>query len=187
MNRMEDIAAAQAAVAHPKIFRRKNIEGELNFISDLDALEAAFEADNIVCRFENPINPEGNPIDFEMRPMTPGETAIYYGTLLGHTFFESAAGGIANDELDEFDDEQAKRLQDEQEERLQDELAVKKYDAKLLNVLESCIISHPRLTAERMRKWDPFYVISLHNALLTGSRPSKSVAQFPKVDTGTRK
>ena len=55
---MEDIAA-KAAVNSPQTFRRKEIEGELNFISDLDALDAALEADNIVCRFENPIDPRG--------------------------------------------------------------------------------------------------------------------------------
>ena len=164
--------AAKAAVNSPQTFRRKEIEGELNFISDLDALDAALEADNIVARFENPIDPDGEPLDFEMRPMTPGETAVYYNTLLGHTLLEASAGGIANDELDE-----------EQAERLQDELAVKKYDAKLLNILESCIISHPGLTAERMRKWDPFYVMSLHNALLGGTRPSKQVARFSDVDS----
>ena len=57
--KMEDIAA-KAAVNTPQTFRRKEIEGELNFISDLDALDAALEADNIVCRFENPIDPEVN-------------------------------------------------------------------------------------------------------------------------------
>ena len=171
MSKMEDIAA-KAAVNAPQTFRRKDIEGDLNFVQDLDALDAALEADNIVARFENPMDPEGEPLDFEMRPMTPGETAVYYNTLLGHTFLETAAG-MPNPE-DELDDEQKQRLEDE--------LAVKKYDTKLLNILESCIISHPGLTAERMRKWDPFYVMSLHNALLGGSRPSKSVAQFPAMD-----
>lgn len=169
---MEDIAA-KAAVNSPQTFRRKEIEGELNFISDLDALDAALEADNIVCRFENPIDPEGEPLDFEMRPMTPGETAIYYQTLLGHTLLEAAAG-MPNTEIE---DEQAKRIEDE--------LAIKKYDEKLLNILEGCIQSPAGVTLERMKKWDPFYIQSLHNALMTGSRPSKAVAQFPDVDTGS--
>ena len=87
--KMEDIAA-QAAVNAPQTFRRKEVEGELNFVSDLDALDAALEADNIVCRFPNP-DPEGEPIDFEMRNMTPGEFSVYYQTLLGHTLLEAAA------------------------------------------------------------------------------------------------
>ena len=53
----------------------KRLTGELNFVSEnLDELDAALEADNIVARFKNP-DPEKDPIDFEMRPMTPGETA----------------------------------------------------------------------------------------------------------------
>lgn len=167
--KMEDIAA-KAAVNSPQTFRRKEIEGELNFISDLDALDAALEADNIVCRFEDP-NGE-DTIDFELRPMSPGEFAVYYKTLLGNTFLEASAGGIPNDELD-----------GEQAQRIEDELAVKKYDEKLLNILEGCIQSPVGVTAERMKKWDPFYILSLHNALMTGSRPSKPVARFSDVDT----
>ncbi|MYA71094.1 hypothetical protein F4009_05640 [Candidatus Poribacteria bacterium] len=166
---MADVAA-QAAVNAPQTFRRKEIEGELNFISDLDALDAALEADNIVCRFNNP-DPEGEPIDFEMRPMTPGEMAIYYQTLLGHTLLEAAAGNPNPDT--EFNDEQAQRVQDE--------LTVKKYDEKLLNILEGCIQSPVGVTAERMKKWDPFYIQSLHNSLMNGSRPSKMVARFSDV------
>jgi len=168
VKKMEDIAAKAAT----QTFRRKEVEGELNFISDLDALDAALEADNIVCRFNNP-DPEGEPIDFEMRPMTPGETAIYYQTLLGHTLLEAAT------EMPNPDNE----LEAEQAERLQDELTVKKYDAKLLNILEGCIQSPVGVTVERMKKWDPFYITSLHNALMGGSRPSRSVARFSDVDT----
>ena len=167
---MEDIAA-KAAVNSPQVMPRKEVQGELNFIRDLEKLGKKLEADNIVARFPDPEG--GDPIDFEMRHMTPGETAIYYNTLLGHTLFEAAAG---------MPDPENTELNDEQAQKLQDELAVKKYDTKLLNILESCIISHPGLTAEDMRAWDPFYVMSLHNALLGGSRPSKSVAQFPAVD-----
>lgn len=170
--KMDDIAA-KAAVNTPQVMQRKEVTGELNFIRDLKKLGKKLEADNIVARFPDPDG--GDPIDFEMRPMTPGETAIYYQTLLGHTLLEASSAGIPNPES-EIDDEQ-------ETQKLQDELAVKKYDTKLLNILESCIISHPGLTAEDMREWDPFYVMSLHNALLGGSRPSKSVAQFPAVDS----
>lgn len=173
MSKMEDIAA-KAAVNAPQTFRRKEIEGDLNFIENLDELDAMLESDNIVCRFQNP-DPEKDPIDFEMRPMTPGEMAIYYQTLLGHTLLE-AAGGVHNPDS-ELDDEQAQRLEDE--------LAVKKYDAKLLNILEGCILHPPGVTVVRMRNWDPFYIQSLHNALMNGSRPSKSVARFPTVDAPT--
>ena len=165
--KMEDIAAKAAT----QTFRRKEVEGELNFINDLDALDAALEADNIVCRFNNP-DPEGDPIDFELRPMSPGEFSIYYQTLLGHTFLEAAAG-MPNSDTE---------LDDEQRQRIEDELAVKKYDEKLLNILEGCIQSPPGVTAERMRKWDPFYIMSLHNALMQRSRPSKQVARFSDVD-----
>ena len=171
-NKMEDIAAGVAAT---QTFRRKEVEGELNFISDLDALDAALEADNIVCRFQNP-DPEKEPIDFEMRPMTPGEMAIYYQTLLGHTLLEAAAAGNPNPDTE---------LGDEQAQKVQDELAVKKYDEKLLNILEGCIQSPIGVTAERMRNWDPFYIQSLHNSLMNGSRPSKAVARFPTVDAPT--
>ena len=160
--------------ATTQTFRRKEVTGELNFINDLDALDAALEADNIVCRFNNP-DPDGDPIDFEMRNMTPGETAIYYQTLLGHTLLEAATGTPTPTEIE-----------DEQAQRIEDELAIKKYDEKLLNILESCIQSPVGVTAERMRKWDPFYIMSLHNALMNGSRPSKSVAQFPTVDSRSR-
>lgn len=168
--KMEDIAA-KAAVNAPQVLRRKEVQGDLNFINDLDALDAALEADNIVARFNHP-NGE-DTIDFEMRPMTPGEMAIYYQTLLGHTLLE-AAGGVHNPDS-ELDDEQAQRIEDE--------LAVKKYDAKLLNILEGCILHPPGVTVVRMRNWDPFYIQSLHNALMNGSRPSKSVARFPDVDS----
>ena len=168
---MEDIAAKAAT----QTFRRKEVEGELNFISDLDALDAALEADNIVCRFENP-DPEGDPIDFEMRQMSPGEFSIYYQTLLGHTLLEAAGANLPNSDT-EIDNEQAQKLQDE--------LAVKKYDEKLLNILEGCILHPPGVTAERMRKWDPFYIMSLHNALMQRSRPSKQVARFSTVDEGS--
>ena len=168
-NKMEDIAAGMAAT---QTFRRKEVEGELNFIENLDELDAALEADNIVCRFPNP-DPEKEPIDFEMRNMTPGETAIYYQTLLGHTLLE-AASGIPNPDTE---------LDDEQRQRIDDELAVKRYDEKLLNILEGCIQSPVGVTAERMKKWDPFYIMSLHNALMNGSRPSKAVARFPDVDS----
>ena len=172
-------AAAEIAAETPalQVFKRKEVEGDLNFISDLDALDAALEADNIVCRFVNP-DPEGDPIDFELRPMTPGEMAIYYSTLLGNTFLEAAAG-IPNTDT-ELDDEQAQRVQDE--------LAVKKYDKKLLDVLEGCILHPPGVTAERMKHWDPFYITSLHNALMGGrggTRPNKQVARFSDVDTGS--
>ena len=147
----------------------------MNCVNDLDALDAALEADNIVCRFNNP-DPEGKPIDFELRPMTPGEMAIYYQTLLGHTLFE-AATGVPNPDNE---------LDDEQRQRIEDELAVKKYDEKLLNILEGCIQSPVGVTVERMKKWDPFYITSLHNALMGGiggTRPSKPVARFSDVDS----
>lgn len=168
--KMEDIAA-QAAVNAPQVLQRKEVKGELNFIRDLEKLGKKLEADNIVARFPDP---EGDdPIDFEMRPMTPGEVAIYYQTLLGHTLLETGTG-IPNPESE---------LDEAESQKLQDELSVKKYDDKLLNILESCIISHPGLTAEDMRTWDPFYVMSLHNALLGGSRPKAAAARFPAVDT----
>ena len=176
-NSFED--AATTAMDSPQVMRRKEVTGELNFINNLDELDAALEADNIVARFNNPIDPDGDPIDFEMRPMTPGETATYYQTLLGHTFLEAAAGGNPNPDTE-------LELDEEQEQRVQDELAVKKYDTKLLNILESCILFPPGVTAKRMRKWDPFYIISLHNGLMNGSRPSKSVARFPDVDSPGR-
>ena len=59
----------EAAAADTQVMRRKEVQGELNFIENLDELDAALEADNIVARFNNP-NGEV-PIDFEMRPMTP--------------------------------------------------------------------------------------------------------------------
>jgi len=167
--KMEDIAAKAAT----QTFRRKEVEGELNFINNLDALDAALEADNIVCRFENP-DPEGDPIDFEMRQMSPGEFSIYYQTLLGHTLLEATGANLPNSDTE---------LDDEQTQKLQDELAVKKYDEQLLNILEGCILHPPGVTAERMRKWDPFYIMSLHNALMQRSRPSKQVARFSDVDT----
>ena len=167
-------AAAEVAAETPdvQVFRRKEVTGELNFISDLDALDAALEADNIIVKFKNPIEPEADPIDFELRPMTPGEYAIYYQTLLGHTLLE------ATDNTDALTLEER-----EQNEQLQDELDVKKYDKKLLDILESCIQQPLGVTAQRMRKWDPFYIMRLHNGLLGGSRPSKPVAQFSKLDT----
>ena len=170
---MEEVAG-KAAVNSPQVMRRKEVQGDLNFVENLDELDAALEADNIVARFPNPNDPNGKPIDFEMLPLTPGQMAIYYQTLLGHTFLEAAAGKITTEDI---------KLDDEQSQRVQDELAVKKYDEKLLNILESNIINYPGLTAERMRRWDPFYIMSLHNALMGGSRPSKSVAQFPAVDS----
>ena len=169
--KMDDIAA-KAATQATQVMKRKEVEGDLNFISDLDALDAALEADNIVCRFANP-DPDAEPIDFEMRPMTPGEMAIYYQTLLGHTLLEASAAHPNPDvELD-----------DEERQRLEDELAVKKYDKKLLDILEGCILHPPGVTAERMKKWDPFYIMSMHNALMQGSRPSKAVARFSDVDS----
>ena len=165
------------AAADAQVFRRKEVhEGDLNFVQNLDELDAALEADNIVCRFKNP-DPEKEPIDFEMRPMTPGETAIYYNTLFGHTLLETTDGNLNPDAVDEIDDAQTQRFQDE--------LATKKYDTRLLNILEGCMLNPIGVTAERMRNWSPFYIIRLHNALLEGSRPSKSVAQFPDVDSGS--
>lgn len=182
--KMEEIAA-QAAVDAPQIMRRSEVEGELNFITDVEKLNKKLESENIVARFPDPEG--GEPIDFEMKPMTPGQFSVYYNTLLGHTYLETAAG---NPNLDtELNDEQQQKLQielnDEQQQKLQDELAVKKYDQKLLNILESCIISHPKLTADDLSGWHPYYVICLHNALLQGSRPSKDVARFPAVDSGS--
>ena len=164
---MADVAAES------QVFRRKEVhEGDLNFVENLDELDAALEADNIVCRFNNP-NAE-KPIDFEMRPMTPGEVAIYYNTLFGHTLLEATGENLNPDAVDAIDDLHAQRLEDE--------LAVKKYDARLLNILEGCILFPIGVTAERMRKWSPFYITRLHNALLEGSRPSRAVAQFSELD-----
>ena len=165
---MADVAA------EAQVFRRKEVTGDLNFIENLDELDATLEADNIVCRFKNPNG--GKPIDFEMRPMTPGETAIYYQTLFGHTLLEATGGNL--DEVDEVAE-----LDDAQEQRLQDELATKKYDTRLLNILEGCMLFPIGVTVERMRRWSPFYIIRLHNALMEGSRPNKSVAQFPELDS----
>lgn len=164
---LRDVAAT--AMNSPQVMRRKEITGELNFITDVKKLNKKLEKDTIIARFPDPDG--GEPINFEMRPMTPGETATYYQTLLGHTLMEAAVA-MPNTETD-----------DEQAQKIQDELAVKKYDEKLLNILESCIISHPLLTAEDMRTWEPFYLISLHNALIEGSRPSKPVARFSDVDS----
>jgi hypothetical protein len=160
----KDMADVAADV---QVLRRKEVTGNLNFVEDLDALDAALEADTIVVRFRHPTDPEGKHIDFEMQPMTPGQFAIYYQTLLGYSLLE----GTPTDETPELDDEQ-----------LQDKLAVNKYDARLLNILESNILHPPGITAERIRKWDPFYIMRLHNALIGGSRPSKTVAQFSGLD-----
>ncbi|MDE0398865.1 MAG: hypothetical protein OXL96_13805 [Candidatus Poribacteria bacterium] len=165
---MEDIAAESAAKTK-QVFKRGEVEGELNFVTDVKALNKKLEKDNIIARFEDPEG--GDPIDFEMMPMTPGQTAIYYNTLLGHTFLEAQAT--------------TPNLDDQQRQQLNDELAVKKYDERLLDIIETNIINPPGVTAEDMRGWEPFYVISLHNALIEGSRPSKDVARFPAVDTGS--
>ena len=170
---MADVAAES------QVFRRKEVhEGDLNFVENLDELDAALEADNIVCRFNNP--DAEKPIDFEMRPMTPGEMAIYYNTLFGHTLLEATGENLGPDAVDEIDE-----FHEAQEQRIQDELAVKKYDARLLNILEGCILFPIGVTAERMRKWSPFYITRLHNALLEGSRPSRAVAQFSELDQGS--
>ena len=170
----DDMAAAAKSVAEYEVFRRKEVTGDLNFVENLDELDASLEADNIVCRFNNP--DAEKPIDFEMRPMTPGELAIYYQTLFGHTLLEGSTGeNLDPDAVDTIDDLHAQRLEDE--------LAVKKYDARLLNILEGCILFPIGVTAERMRKWNPFYITRLHNALLEGSRPSRAVAQFSDVDS----
>ena len=95
---------------------RKEVQGDLNFTHGFeDALNKKLEKDNIVARFPDPEG--GDPIDFEMRPMTPGETATYYQTLLGHTLLEASGAGIPNPESE---------IDDEQSQKLQDELAVKK-------------------------------------------------------------
>lgn len=186
---MKDTAAeVAAAAAETQVMRRREVEGKLNFVSDLDVLDAMLEADNIVARFNNPIDPDGEPIDFEMTPMTPGQYAVYYDTLLGYSFTEvtlAETTTTAQEDIDPLDaaQEDVDPLDVEQEQRLQDELAVKKYDEKLLNILESCIQNPPGITVQRLRKWDAYYIMRLHNALIGGSRPSKQVAQFPKLDT----
>lgn len=159
------------AAADAQVFRRKEVTGDLNFVSNLDELDASLEADTIVCRFNNP-DPEKEPIDFEMRPMTPGETAAYYNTLLANTLMGDGVGTPnADSDLDEVASQ-----------KIQDELDAKKYDQKLLNILEGCLLNPPGITAERLQKWDPFYIMRLHNALIKGSRPSKAVSRFPDVD-----
>lgn len=160
------------AAADAQVFRRKEVTGDLNFVSNLDELDAALEADTIVVRFNNPTQPDGDPIDFEMEPMSPGQFAIYYQTLLGYSLLEGQVEGQETTEATPEIDE----------ERLQDELAVKKYDERLLNILESNILHPPGVTAERMQKWDAFYIMRLHNALIGGSRPAKPVAQFSELD-----
>lgn len=177
---MADMAsvAAQVAEKETQVMQRKEVKGDL-FTRDLKSLNTALEADTIVCRFKDPTDPEGDPIDIEMTPMTPGQFAIYRDTLFGHTLIETALSASETEGVDD-------RLEREQEQRLQDELAVKKYDDRLLNILESCIINYPGLTAEDLKSWNPFYVMSLHNALLQGSRPSKPVAQFPGLDSEGR-
>ena len=63
---LRDVAAAA------QIYRRKEVrDAELNFVENLDELDAALEADNIVARFTHPNGTD--TIDFEMRPLTPGE------------------------------------------------------------------------------------------------------------------
>ena len=185
----KDMAAAAEVAAETQVMRRREVAGPLNFVADLDALDAMLEADNIVARFNNPIDPDGDPIDFEMTPMTPGQYAVYYDTLLGYSFTEVTLAEnttTAQAEVDPLDAAQAEvdPLDAEQAQRLQDELAVKKYDEKLLNILESCIQNPPGITVQRLRKWDAYYIMRLHNALIGGSRPSKQAAQFPKLDTG---
>lgn len=158
---MADVAA------DAQVFRRKEVTGDLNFVSDLDALDAALEADTIIVRFNNPAGEDS--IDFELTAMTPGQVAIYYQTLLGNTLLETAnQTGEENTEINDA---------------LQDALAAKQFDEKLLNILESNIINPSGVTAERMRNWNPFYIQKLHNALLEGSRPSKTVANFSGVDS----
>ena len=167
---LREVAAAA------QVYRRKELSDEaLNFVENLDELDAALETDNIVARFDHP-DPEKEPIDFEMRPLTPGEMTIYYDTLLGHTLLEAVTGHP------NLEDTRQLELDAEQAQRLEDELAIKKYDAKLLNIVEGCILFPPGVTAERMQNWHPFYVQSLHNALMAGSRPSKAVARFSDVD-----
>ena len=184
---LRDVAAAA------QIYRRKELRDEtLNFVEDLDALDAALASDNIVARFAHPNGTDS--IDFEMRPLTPGEMTIYYDTLLGHTLLEAIAGNPPDPEADgNPPDPDADgnpildlELDAAQAQQLEDALAIKKYDAKLLNIVEGCILSPPGVTAARMRNWHPFYVQSLHNALMAGSRPSKQVARFPDMEPATR-
>ena len=44
---MADVAAES------QVFRRKEVTEDLNFVENLDELDAALEADNIVCRFQS--------------------------------------------------------------------------------------------------------------------------------------
>lgn len=177
-------AAAEISSATPDvhILNRNDVtDDQLNFVSNLDELDAALEAHNIIVQFKNP-DPEGDPIAFELAPMTPGQFAIYYNTLLGHTYMETARAGTSLEAGQAEQAEPSSVLDADAEEKLQDELAVKKYDTKLLNILESCIKRPVGITADRLRRWDAFYIVRMHNALMEGSRPSKSVAQFPTVD-----
>ena len=158
----------------PRIMRRKEVQGQLNFITNEDELDKKMEADNIVARFPDPDG--GEPIDFEMVPMTPGQFSVYYQTLFGHSLLDAKETvGATNPEMPELDDDEVQRMQDE--------LAIKKYDMRLLNILETNIIEPPGITAKRLQKWDPLHLMFLHNAILGGSRPSKPVAQFPDVDS----
>ena len=169
-----DVAAT--AMKAPTVMKRKEVQGELNFIRNADELDEKMEADNIVARFPDPDG--GEPIDFEMVPMTPGQFSVYYQTLFGHSLLdakETVGATNPNPEMPELDDDEVQRMQDE--------LAIKKYDMRLLNILETNISGPPGITAKRLRKWDPLHLMFLHNALLGGSRPSKPVAQFPDVDS----
>ena len=139
---------------------------------NLEVLDTTLERHDVVVKFKNPIDPNGKPIRFLVRPMTPGEISVFQGSLFGHSLLEaSRADKNAEDEIERL-----------HQRRMLDKENAQDYDTRMLQVLEDCIIKPRGITAVRLSKWDPFFLNKLFDGAMGGMRAARAVDRFHKVD-----
>lgn len=175
---MED-TAAQAMMGVKRVASRRSVNiDEVEFTDDLDMLDLAMEREEKIVEFENPRG--GKPMVFLVRPLTPGEFAMVFGTLFGKSAIQVALD--SNEEAGEDSEEaNADLIEKHIRENYTEEEIEQKWLERQIQTIQIGVIRPKGLTKERIAKWDQFYIDALYNAINGEVMANDSPSQFPEV------
>lgn len=177
--------AAQAQPQVTRILRGNAIPEDIEFPDTDESLEdihTALEERLTLISFKHPTDNE-KELNFLVRHLTPAEWAMIYGNLFGKDLAE-----ILQETQALTEEERTAHIENYIKQQIDDEQTYQAEEfERRLKVCKIAIVEPKRLQLERMRKWNPFYVNALFNAITGDLTANNAVTRFLELGTPAKK
>ena len=138
------------------------------------------EREEKIIEFENPRG--GEPIVFLVRPLTPGEFAMVFGTLFGKSAMQVAIDSAKENGQENSEEANADLIEQHIRDNYTEQEIEEKWLERQIQTIQLGVIRAKGLTYERIVRWDRFYIDTLYEAINGGITANDSASQFPEVD-----